>query len=238
MTMRIFDMAGCLGLLLIACGGGSASSGAPDGASSGAPDGASSSATSSGSSGDSGAARYDDVLAWVQAYKAAHPGNGGKDWDIVSCCAGASRSQASLVADPDAMRLRSLCGANQLPVIPLLAWEYGGTDHSWINPQASALVYCVYVPVQPSSPEWQFDAGAMRVTADVYVLFPDKNPCKNELGANQVMACLGDPTNVEILVDTASFQDGADVGLMLANAGTDLNLLLPDGAVVPMYSSP
>src|SRR5258708_37747311 len=101
----------------------------------------------------------------------------------------------------------------QLPVIPMLAWEYGGTDHPWINPQASALAYCVYIPVNPSTPHWSLDNAAMRVTADVYVLFPNQNPCKDQQGANQVMACLGDATNIEIFVDTSSYHDGADVGL-------------------------
>ena len=74
------------------------------------------------------------------------------------------------------------------------------------------------------------------VTADVYVLFPDQNPCKDKLGADQVMACLGDPTNIEILVDTASLNDGTDVGLSLAEASTDLNLILPDGTRVHLYT--
>jgi hypothetical protein len=139
------------------------------------------------------------------------------------------------MADPDAMRLRAICGQDQLPVIPLLAWEYGGADHAWINPQASALVYCVYLPVNPPSAHWRYDPMTMNVTADLYVLFPAQNPCSSEQGANQVMACLGDPTNIEILVDTASFLDGANAGLMLANASTDVNLILPNGTKVPMY---
>jgi hypothetical protein len=117
----------------------------------------------------------------------------------------------------------------------MLAWEYGGADHSWINPSASALVYCVYIPVSPGTSHWQYDMVADHVTADVYVLFPDQNPCKAQQGANQVMACLGDPTNIEILVDTASFLDGSAAGLALANASTDLNLILPDGSKIPMY---
>ena len=134
------------------------------------------------------------------------------------------------------MQLRSICGKDQLPVIPLLAWEYGGVDHSWINPQASALVYCVYIPVSPSSSHWKYDAATDHVTADVYVKYPDQNPCKDQVGADQVMACLGDATNIEILVDTASFHDGADVGLMLSNASTDLNLILPNGMTIHMYT--
>jgi hypothetical protein len=70
------------------------------------------------------------------------------------------------------------------------------------------------------------------VTADVYVLFPDQNPCKAQAGAQQVLGCLGDPTNIEILVDTASFNDGADAGLSLSNSSTELRLVEPDGTKV------
>jgi hypothetical protein len=170
------------------------------------------------------------------AYKAAHPGNAGKDWDIIACCSGASATAVSLTkTDPAALQLRSICGKDQLPVIPMLAWEYGGLDHQWVNPQAAPLVICVYTPVNPKSANWAYDMAAMRVTADVYVKFPDQNPCKAMQGAQQVMGCLGDPGNIEILVDTASYHDGADVGYTLANAKTDLNLIMPDGTKVPMY---
>jgi hypothetical protein len=94
------------------------------------------------------------------------------------------------------------------------------------------------IPVNSASTHWKFDAALQRVTADVYVRFPDQNPCKAQTGANQVMACLGDPTNIEIFVDIASFHDGADAGLSLANASTDVNLILPDGTKVPMYHGP
>lgn len=200
------------------------------------PSGSVSSSTG-GSTGNSSSVgpTADEVRARAEAYKTANSGNGGKDWDIISCCGGASRTPASLAADAEAQRLRSLCGKDQLPVIPILAWEYGGMDHQWISPQSSALVYCVFIPVNPDSSHWQFDMANMRVTADVYVKFPDQNPCKNEQGANQVMACLGNPTNIEILVDTASYHDGADVGYTLANAKTNLNLILPDGSRIPMY---
>ena len=83
---------------------------------------------------------------------------------------------------------------------------------------------------------WQYDASADHVVADVYVKCPDQNPCKAEMGANQVMSCLGDTTNIEILVDTASLNDGVDAGLSLANASTDLNLVSPDGSKVHLYT--
>src|SRR5207237_9472178 len=116
-------------------GGGSGSSGSAGSSSSSGGSGGSGSSGSSGSSGTatdgaaggSGSATYDQVKSWAEAYKAAHPGNGGKDWDIVSCCSGASRTAASLASDPAAQQLRSICGDQQLPVIPMLAWEYGGT---------------------------------------------------------------------------------------------------------------
>jgi hypothetical protein len=178
------------------------------------------------------------VAALAVAYKASHPGNGGKDWDIISCCAGASRTEASLLADPAAMQLRSICGPGQLPLIPTIAWEYGGADHQWINPAAAAVAYCIYIPVSPGTSHWSFDVTAQRVSADLYIKFPDQNPCKTQTGANLVMACLGDPTNIEIFVDIASFHDGADVGLSLANASTDLYLIQPDGTRILMYHGP
>jgi hypothetical protein len=178
----------------------------------------------------------DQVRIWAEAYKAAHPGNGGKDWDIISCCAGASRTPAQIAADPAAQQLLSVCGTDQRPIIPLLAWEYGGSDHAWINPQASAVAYCVYIPAVPSTSHWQYDATADHVTADVFVRFPDQNPCNNQVGANQVLNCLGDATNIQILVDTASLRDGADVGLSLANSSTDLNLIMPDGTKVHLFT--
>ena len=50
------------------------------------------------------------------------------------------------------------------------------------------------------------------------------------------MACLGDASNIEIIVDTASLHDGADVGLDVSNASTDLYLILPDGTRTHMYT--
>jgi hypothetical protein len=178
----------------------------------------------------------DQVRQWAEAYRKAHPGNGGKDRDIIGCCDGASRTPAALAADSAAQQLRAICGMDQLPVIPLLAWEYGGGDHPWISPEASALVYCVHVPTRTPSPGWQYDPARRRVTADVRLLFPDQNPCRAKAGPAQVLDCLGDPSNLEILVDTASYHDGVDVGLALSEASTDLNLLLPDGSKVHLVT--
>jgi hypothetical protein len=187
---------------------------------------------SSGTGGSTGTGpTYDEVKSWIEAYKAAHPGNGGKDWDINA------KTPAQLAADPDAQRLQSLCGTDQLPVIPLIAWEYGGSDHQWINPQASALVYCVYIPVNPGTPNWKYDPTSGTTTADMYVLFPEQNPCKDKPGADQVMACLGDPTNIEILVDTININDGVDVGLSLSTTPTEVMLIQPDGTKIHLYSS-
>ncbi|HET6284510.1 MAG TPA: hypothetical protein VFH73_26375, partial [Polyangia bacterium] len=188
-----------------------------------------------GTGGAVGSLTADQVMAKAVAYKAAHPGNGGKDWDIIACCGSGARSTASLAADPAAQELRSICGKDQLPVIPIIAWEYGGSDHSWINPSASAVAYCVYLPVKPSTPHWSYDVAADHVTADVTVKFPDQNPCKGQTGADQVLKCLGDPTNIDILVDTASYHDGADVGYDVSNASTDLMLILPDGTRIPLF---
>jgi hypothetical protein len=129
-------------------------------------------------------------------------------------------------------------------VIPLLAWEYGGSDHAWINPDAAALVYCVYVPVNPGTDHFNFDAASGKTTADMYVLFPDHNPCKDVAGPDQVLKCIGDPTdgssstlNIEILVDTININDGADVGLSLSSTPTDVMLIQPDGTKILMYQS-
>jgi hypothetical protein len=190
---------------------------------------AQSTATQSGVRSDSTSPSFEQVKGWVEAYKGAHPGRGGRDWDINA------KTPAQLAADPAAQQLLSLCGADQRPVIPLLAWEYGGFSHQWINPQQSALVYCVYIPVRNPSPNWQFDAQNEQVTAAVYLKFPDRNPCKGQQGARQVIDCIGDRSNFEILVDTASINDGRDAGLSLANASTALKLILPDGTRVHLW---
>ena len=70
----------------------------------------------------------------------------------------------------------------------------------------------------------------------MYVKCPDQNPCKDEQGADQVMACLGDPSNIEIIVDTASLNDGADAGLSLSEATTDLNLITSGGETLHLYT--
>src|SRR5688572_16072747 len=62
------------------------------------------------------------VRQWIEAYKGAHPGNRGKDWDINA------KTPAEIAADPAARQLLSICGQNQRPIIPLMAWEYGGAD--------------------------------------------------------------------------------------------------------------
>jgi hypothetical protein len=172
---------------------------------------------------------FEQARAWIVAYRAAHSGNQGRDADINA------KAPDQIAADPAAQQLLSLCGKDQRPVIPLLAWEYGGSDHPWKDPQSSALVYCVHTPVKDPSPNWRYDATKEQVTADVYVRFPDHNPCKKQSAAKQVAACIGDPTNFEILVDTASINDGKDVGLSLANASTVLKLILPDGTKVHLW---
>jgi hypothetical protein len=170
-----------------------------------------------------GAPTAADVRQWVIAYKAAHPGNGGKDWDINA------KTEAEIVADPDTQRLVDLCGDRTVvrPVIPLLAWEYGGGDHPWIQPDGSPLVICDYIPVATSTSHWMFAAN--HVTADTWLLFPADNPCNASSGADQIAGCIGDASNFEILVDTASLDDGADVGLALSEASTDLYYIPPTG---------
>jgi hypothetical protein len=200
--------------------GGAAGSGPGTGGVSGVPD--------AGGGGSAGLTA-EQVKAWAEAYRAAHPGNGGKDRDLNA------KTPAQLAADPVARQLLAVCGPDQRPVIPILAWEYGGADHPWINPAASALVYCVYIPVKPSTAHWRYDLAMDRVTADVYVRFPAQNPCKDRAGRDQVMACLGDPTNIEILVDTTSLGDGAGAGLSLSNSSTQLQLILPGGMTIPLY---
>jgi hypothetical protein len=173
---------------------------------------------------------FEEVKGWIEAYKTAHPGRGGKDWDINA------KTPAQLAADPAAQKLLSLCGKDQRPVIPMLAWEYGGADHPWIKPEASALVYIVYIPTKEKSDNWQYDKARKHVTADVYVLYPDKNPGKDKKGRDQVASCIGDDSNFEILVDTASLDDGKAAGLDLSEASTELRLILPDGTKVSLYS--
>jgi hypothetical protein len=211
-------------------GGQGGVGGGTGGTSSGSGGTSASSGGTGGGAGSTALPACDQIMALAEAYKAAHSGNGGKDWDILA------KTPAQLAGDAAAQELLSICGEGQLPVIPILAWEYGGGDHQWINPQASAVAYCGYIPANPSTDHWQYDAAADHVTADVYVKCPELNPCKDAQGANQVMNCLGDPTNIEMIVDTASLNDGLDVGLQLSEASTDLNLILPDGGKVHLYT--
>ena len=170
----------------------------------------------------------DDVRAWIVEYKAMHP---GKDGDINA------KTPAQIAADPKAQRLMKLCTDVQRPVIPLLAWEYGGVDHAWINPEASALVYCVYIPNATNGDSWSYDPVMDRVTADMFVRIVEENPCKDRQGADQVTACIGDMTNFEIIVDLASLNDGADAGLSLSEASTDLMLQQADGSRVLLITN-
>jgi hypothetical protein len=173
---------------------------------------------------------YSQVKTWVADYKSSHPGHGGKDWDINA------KTSKQLASDPAARRLLAICGKSRRPVIPSIAWEYGGSDHRWIKPSASALVYCVYTPVRPSTTNWSYRASSDHVTADVYVLFPAYNPCRNRTGAAQVSACIGDSSNFEILIDIASYEDGASAGLRLANSSSELRLILPNRTKVHLVS--
>jgi hypothetical protein len=208
-----------LGAFLSACGsdGNSADSGA--GGSSGSGGGG-------GTSGTGGSNVCDEAPGRIDAYLADHP---GADADINQ------KTPEEIAADPDAAWLMALCGADQRPVIPKLAWEYGGSDHAWINPEESALGYCVYTPVNPGTAHWSYDDTDDHVEADVSVICPELNPCKDETGAEQVMSCLGDDSNIEILVDTASYDDGLAAGYDLSEASTDLYLLEPGGGRVHLY---
>jgi hypothetical protein len=224
MTIRFAGL-----VLLVAIGSGC---GGDDGGGGPGSDGGGNPGGDGGGGADAtGDSAYDMVVGWIEDWKAAHPGNGGQDWDINT------RSDDEIAADPDLAQLIDLCGdhAEVRPVIPLLAWEYGGADHQWINPEQSALVYCDYIPVAPSTENWDYDGGADHVTAHVYVLFPEHNPCKDEVGADTVAACIGDPTNFEILVDIASLDDGARAGLDLAEASTELRLIMPNGDRVHLH---
>jgi hypothetical protein len=237
----------CLGLVLAGCTGSGSDNASPsitqapsDSDSSqpavaatgnGAPSGLatpSTGASSRASSGSSGPvpAIVDQVRVQVAAYRKAHTGNGGKEWDINA------KTPGQIANDPAAQQLLALCGPDQRPVIPWLAWEYGGNDHQWIHPEKSALVYCVYTPVKKKtadwSDHWKYNAAKNKVTADVYVRFPEQNPCRDKSGMEQIDSCIGDYSNYEILVDTISLHDGHDVNLELADSSTALWLVLPD----------
>ncbi|MEJ7732791.1 MAG: hypothetical protein WKG00_26760 [Polyangiaceae bacterium] len=51
-----------------------------------------------------------------------------------------------------------------------------------------------------------------------------------------MLACLGDESNIEIMVDLASLDDGNAVGLDLSEATTDLFLILGDASKVHLYT--
>jgi hypothetical protein len=186
-------------------------------------------AESSDSGGPGDVPSCADLPAFIAAFKESHSGNGGTDWDINAM------TPAEVANDPDAQTLLALCEGEQRPVIPALAWEYGGGDHQWISPESSAIYYCVYTPVNPSTDHWSFDEAAQLVEADVTIGCPEQNPCADQSGADQVLPCLGDPTNIEIVVDTASLDDGHGVGLELSEAATDLYLLEQDGTRVLLW---
>ncbi len=235
MSLRLSPVVLCLGLVLAGCTG-SGSDNAPPAASRAPADSdsteppvaspgvAAPSALAAPSVATPGAA--DQVRAQVAAYRKAHTGNGGKNWDINA------KTASEIANDPAAQKLLALCGKDQRPVIPWLAWEYGGNDHQWIHPEKSALVYCVYTPVKKItadwSEHWKYNAAKNHVTADLYVRFPEQNPCREKSGMEQVDACIGDYSNYEILVDTISLNDGHDANLELADSSTGLWLILPD----------
>lgn len=187
-------------------------------------------AESSDSGGPTDVPSCADLPAFIAAFKESHSGNGGTDWDINAM------TPEQVANDPDAQTLLALCDeGDERPVIPQLAWEYGGGDHQWISPESSAIYYCVYTPVNPSTEHWSFDEGAQLVEADVTIGCPEQNPCNDQTGADKVLPCLGDPTNIEIVVDTASLDDGHGAGLELSEAATDLYLLEDDGARVLLW---
>lgn len=201
--------------------------------SSGSTTDATTESSSGASSSDSGAPvevpTCDELPDFIAQFKRSHSGNGGTDWDINAM------TPAQIAADPDAQALLALCGDDQRPVVPQLAWEYGGGDHQWISPESSAIYYCVYTPANPSTEHWSFDEAAQLVEADVTIGCPELNPCADQSGADRVLPCLGDPTNIEIVVDTASLDDGHGAGLELSEAATDLYLLEQDGTRVLLW---
>ncbi len=64
---------------------------------------------------------------------------------------------------------------------------------------------------------------------------PDENPCRNLLGANLIVGCIGHPSNFEVLVDLSAFNDGGCAGPSLSEASTELRLVLPDSTKIHLY---
>ncbi|MBX7078279.1 MAG: hypothetical protein K1X88_03760 [Nannocystaceae bacterium] len=203
----------------------SSSSGGTSGEASSSTDATSATSTDASTGADVEPPGCDTLPGFLADFKAAHPDG----WDINAM------SPAEIAGDPDAQALLALCGMDQRPVIPALAWEYGGADHPWISPESSALFYCVYTPVDPGTAHWSFDEAMQLVSADVTIGCPEQNPCAALPGADAVLMCVGDESNLEILVDTASRDDGHGAGLELAEAATDLFLLQDDGTRVSLW---
>jgi hypothetical protein len=175
--------------------------------------------------GGSGNATYDQISALVNSYAASHPGASG---DVTV------KTDAQLATDSAARQLVDVCGPGQRPVYPKLAIDYGaaGGDIPWVNPQAAALVYCVYIPTAQAGEHWSYNSSTGRVKADMYIKFPDQNPCKNMAGKDQVLGCMSSPGNVEILISAASLDDGHRAGLELSEASTELYYIMPNGTKV------
>jgi len=96
---------------------------------------------------------YEEVKGWITAYKAAHPGNGGKDWDINK------KKPAEIAADPATQQLMSLCGNDQRPVIPLIAWEYNGDLYAYLTGPGGFAVLLNRVGVSSTNSSGWSDAG-------------------------------------------------------------------------------
>ena len=172
----------------------------------------------------SGDLTYEQVLAMVDSFAAAHS---GKDTDI---------NRGNGYTLPGAAELRAVCGTGWTSVYPRLAWEYGGNDHAWISPDASPLLICVHAPTKPPySAEWTYDSNANHVTAMVFVKFPTQSPCQDNLAT-----CMtADTSNYEILVDEAGGgnDNGASVGLNLDASSTELVIRLANGSMVHLWNN-
>src|SRR5262245_3745175 len=102
---------GASGASMTETSGGSAGSGGSATTGGGGPTGGTGGAIGTGGSpgdgGSVGSVICDQIPGLVAAYKAAHPGNGGKDWDINA------KTPAEIAADPAAQKLLSICGPDQ-----------------------------------------------------------------------------------------------------------------------------